>query len=84
MPCEPVPCGPKETEMSGKRKVDRHIGDQGFPIRLRAPSERPPTSMLLGPPSTINSSYYDHRMQLRRRHTYEASGMNNVIGMHIY
>lgn len=45
-----------------------HAGGQGFPIKLRTTSERSPSSMLLEPPSTINSSYYDHRTPLHWRH----------------
>ena len=44
------------------------IGGQGFPIKLRTTSERSASSMLLEPPSTINSSYYDHRTPLHWRH----------------
>jgi hypothetical protein len=45
-----------------------HIGGQGFPIKLRTTSERSASSLLLEPPSTINSSYYDHRTPLHWRH----------------
>ncbi|KAF9653278.1 carbohydrate esterase family 9 protein [Thelephora ganbajun] len=52
------------------------IGGQGFPVKLRTTSERSASSMLLEPPSTTNSSYYDHNTPLHWRHIKHACGEN--------
>ena len=44
------------------------IGGQGFTIKLRSTEERSPTSMLLEPPYTINSSFFAENERPRWRH----------------
>ncbi|KAF9017012.1 hypothetical protein BDZ89DRAFT_1117848 [Hymenopellis radicata] len=52
------------------------IGGQAFPIKLRHTEERSPSSMLLEPPFTINSSFPDPSLPTRWRHMKHACGEN--------
>ncbi|KAF8844379.1 composite domain of metallo-dependent hydrolase [Paxillus ammoniavirescens] len=59
------------------------IGGQAFPIKLRKTEERTTTSMLLEPPSNINTSFPNSSISPRWRHLKQACGENpvSVFGM---
>ncbi|EGO25467.1 hypothetical protein SERLADRAFT_437208 [Serpula lacrymans var. lacrymans S7.9] len=52
------------------------IAGQGFAIKLRKTAEHSPTSMLLEPPYTVNSSFPDYSITPRWRQLKQACGEN--------